>query len=220
MLRKILGKFQPLLYKAIKWYYAKPRWIEKRGLKIRLYPTVFHPSFYLSTDIILDYLLNLDINEKSLLELGAGNGLVSLYLAKYKNCKVIATDINPNAIKGLQENSRTNQVNLKVIESDLFDRVPFEQLDYIIVNPPYYAGEISAVDEYAFYAGAQLEYFSKFFSQILPYLKRNTIIYMILSETAPLETIAIHGDKVGVKMKVVDSKKKLGEIFLIYQLHF
>ena len=220
MLRKILGKFQPLLYKGIKWYYAKPRWVKKRGLKIRLYPTVFHPGFYLSTDIMLDYLLTLSIDGKSLLELGAGSGLVALYLAKNKNCKVTATDINPNAIKGLEENSQTNQVDLKVIASDLFDAVPFEKLDYIIVNPPYYAGEISAVDEYAFYAGTQLEYFSKFYSQIVPYLKNDTTVYMILSETAPLAKIKMRGEQEKIKMKTVYSKRKIGEFFFIYQLYF
>ena len=138
MIKSVLGKLQPILYKGIRWYYSKPRILTKNGVKIHLLPSVFHPSLYLSTDIFLAYLLKQAINGKKILELGAGNGYISLYLSKFKNCQVTASDINPAAIQGLQWSRDLNQTTLEIIESNLFDSIPVQAFDYILVNPPYY----------------------------------------------------------------------------------
>ena len=172
----------------------------------------------MSTDIFLDYLLHLPIEKKSILELGTGNGFIALYLAKNKGCQILASDINPNAIKGLEESSLKNQVSLKIIESDLFDKIPFANLDMIIVNPPYYAKAVSTVDEYAFYCGDNFEYFKRFFVQILPYLEQKTTVLMILSETAPLNTIRNIAQEKRIDYMEVYKKEKWKEWFFIYEL--
>ena len=218
MIRSILGKIQPVLYKGIQWYYAKPRILTKNGVKIHLLPSVFHPSLYLSTDIFLDYLLTQDIGEKRVLELGAGNGYISLSLAKFQHCTVTSSDINPAAIQGLKLSNELNQTNLNIIQSNLFDSITEESFDYILVNPPYYAKAIESDDEYAFFGGEKLEYFDQFFTQIQAFLVKGSQVLMILSETAPIELIKQKGLASSIKMDIVFQKKKLQEQFIIYWL--
>lgn len=218
MIRAALSKLQPWLYKGIKWYYRKPRILIKNGIKIHLLPTVFHPSLYLSTDIFLDYLLTLPIRGKKVLELGAGNGYISLYLSKFQQCQVTASDINPAAIEGLRLSASINDTQLELIASNLFDAIPTQKFDYIVVNPPYYPKTIQSDDEYAFYCGEKLEYFDQFFNQIRPYLDNKSDILMILSETAAIEGIAQKANKQNISMEIVFQQKKRNELFIIYQL--
>lgn len=218
MFRYILQRVQPIYYKWIKWYYRIPRDIVKRGLRIKLYPSVFHPTHYLSTDIFLDFLMSQDVKDKRVLELGAGNGFISLYLAKHYNCLSFASDINPSAIKGLQENANFNQVKLTTFLSDLFDDIPTLTLDYILVNPPYYPGVPQSVDEYAFYAGNDYEYFIRFFDQISSYLLDGTIVYMILSDNQYVQPVIELAQNVNITFTICHEQVKKNENFIVYQL--
>ena len=56
---------------------------------------------------------------KDVLELGTGTGYVAIASSK-EGKKVIATDINPLAIEACKINAKLNNINLKVIQSDLF----------------------------------------------------------------------------------------------------
>jgi len=213
-------RLQPLFYRGIKWYFRKERTIEKRGILIDLLPSVFHPSLYLSTDILLDYVLSLDIENKSILELGCGNGFISLYLAKFKNVKMYASDINPKAVEGIKNNAQKNKVKIEVYQSDLFDDILVEQLDYILVNPPYFQKAINSNDEYAFFAGEDLEYFKKFFRQIIPYIKQGTKPFMILSENVDIEQIRSISNRYNIYFKIELQISKNREEFLIYSFSF
>lgn len=213
-------RLQPFFYRGIKWYFRKERTVRKRGIEIQLLPSVFHPSLYLSTDILLDYVLNLDIENKSILELGCGNGFISIYLTKFKKVKMHASDINPKAIKGIQKNALKNNIKIEIYQSNLFDSIPKKQLDYILVNPPYFQKEITSNDEYAFFAGEDLEYFKKFFQQILPYIKHGTKVLMILSENVDLEQIRLLAKANNISLNIDFTTTKNREIFFIYSLSF
>lgn len=218
MIHWLLKKGQPILYFLIKKYYSIPRRINKRGIKIQLLPTVFHPSIYKSTDVLLDFLLTQPIANKNILELGAGNGLISLFLSKFKNCNVTATDINPNAIKGLEESQVLNDVQLEVLESNLFDKIPLQSFDYILVNPPFYAKTPKTDDEYAFYCGVNFEYFQQFYFQLQKFLMPNTICYLILSNNAPIPAIHSIAENFNLKFLTVSIQSFSTEELHIFQL--
>lgn len=217
-MNKIISLLQPVIYPAIKWYYRKPRTIQKRGIRMQLNPSVFHPSYYLSTDIFLDFLLNQNLKGKRVLELGTGNGFTALYLAKFETTITYASDINPNAIEGIEINAKSNQVEIQSFLSDLFDDIPFLELDHIIVNPPYFSKEVSSVDEYAFFTGPNFAYFHKFFEQVKPYLRNQTKVWMILSENTKMSDLTKVGEEHSIKMTTIYEEVKKGELFLIYEL--
>jgi release factor glutamine methyltransferase len=170
--------------------------------------------------MLLDYVLELPVDSKSVLELGAGSGFISLYLAKNRDCHVLASDINPNAINGLEESALLNQVNLQLVQCDLFDKIPRIQFDYILINPPYFDKTISSIDEYAFYAGEDLDYFSRLFDQIKQYISPKTKVIVILSETAPLKNLFNMAQSAGLFFQQVHQQKKRNETFFIFELDF
>ena len=79
----------------------------------------------------------MSLKGKKFLEPGAGSGLISIYAAK-KGARVTATDINPVAIEFLRDNSEENNVQIDIIQSDLFENIPLQHFDIIAINPPYY----------------------------------------------------------------------------------
>lgn len=218
MIYRLPKKLQSLWYACFKWHYRKERVVNVRGLDLTILPTVFHPSLYLSTEIFLDYILSLKLINKSTLELGTGNGLISIYLAKHLNLEVHASDINPATIKGIQLNSAKYGLSIQSYHSDLFDNIPEQSFDYIFINPPFYQKSITEDSEYAFFAGENLEYFHKLFRQLKQdYLKRSKVLF-VLSENAVIKDIMHIAKENGFELVVQKEVVKKGERFIIYTL--
>ncbi len=181
-------------------------------------PGVFHPAFFFSTKLLLEQLKNCDLHGKSLLELGAGSGLISVYAAK-RGAMVSASDISNRAIENVQQNAGLNKVNVDIYRSDLFGSIEQKTFDYIIVNPPYFKKNALAEHEYAWYCGRNGEYFEKFFSQLDRYTNSGTKAFMVLSEECDIDMIKRFAKANNVKMSVVMTRKVYWERNYIYQLH-
>ena len=217
-MRKLIYKIQFLIYPLILWYYRKPRVITKRGIKLWLNESVFHPSFYLSTDLLLDYVISHKLDGKKILELGCGSGFISLYLAKNYRVEMFASDINPKAIKGIIKNAKTNNLTIDIYESDLFSNIPALDFDFILVNPPYFKAPVKSLNQYAFYTGENHEYFLNFFRQIKTYIKKDTKVILILSENVKLHEIKKIASTNFLKLNADQSVIKFGERFDLFIL--
>ncbi len=194
--------------------------VQFRGLNLLLKPTVFHPSLYLTTETLLDYLLTIDLNHKSVLELGCGSGAISLYLASKMNVSSYASDINPSAIDGLIANCEAENLEIRTFNSDLFDSIPLKVIDVVILNPPFFNNPIKSVDEYAFNTGEDFQYFKKLSRQLLE--RKNYIgeVYMILTDKCDLESILSYFDNSKFKKETVHDVVSLGERHYIYNITF
>src|SRR6218665_2258260 len=95
--KKILNAFHPLLKPISAWYLSRTRIYKYDNISVRIHPGVFHPGLFFSTKLLLEYLKGQPIQEKHLLELGAGSGLISVVAAK-RGARVTGSDINPTAI--------------------------------------------------------------------------------------------------------------------------
>lgn len=89
---------------------------------------------------------------KNLLDIGAGNGILSLMAnSLYYLEEVFAVEIQDQKAKILEENIKFNAIeNIEIINKDLNSLdFPINSLDYIITNPPYYKyeGNIANKDE-------------------------------------------------------------------------
>lgn len=77
----------------------------------------------------------------SVLDLGCGSGVVSVFAAQRAG-RVVATDINPAAVRCTRINALLNGVDgkVEVREGDLFAPLAGERFDVIVFNPPYLPG--------------------------------------------------------------------------------
>src|SRR5215470_868186 len=100
LIRKISsGVARPLTLR----YLSKERSYFSNGITLKILPGVFHPGLFFSTKYLLSYLENFDLKNKSLLELGAGSGLIS-FIAEKREAIVTASDLNERALEGLRIN--------------------------------------------------------------------------------------------------------------------
>ena len=187
-MRSIIKKItHPFLKLGLKLYYIKPRSFCYKNICVKVHPDVFPPHLTLSTKILLDFISELNLNQKKFLELGCGSGIISIYASK-KGASVTATDINKTALSFLEKNSKKNKVFIKILFSNLFDAIPNLDFDYIFINPPYYPKKPKNTKEKAWFCGENFEYFEALFEQIR--LKKiQSKIYMILSEDCQIEKI-------------------------------
>jgi len=185
MIKRILFR---ILYPLSKIYLSKVRTYKYNDIAVKVLPGVFHPGLFFSTKILLKYLTGLELKDKTLLELGAGTGLISIIAAK-QNSKVTAADINSAAIKNIALNAEMNKVELNIIQSDLFDNIPPQVFEVIIINPPYFPKDPKNNDEYAWFCGSDFRFFKYLFAQIGDYICASTKTIMILSEDCDIEMI-------------------------------
>lgn len=217
-MRKILKKIaSPFLQKASVIYLKKRRKYSFKDITVWVEPTVFPPFITISTKLLLEFIEPLDLKGKTFLELGCGCGIISI-LAAQKGAFVTATDINQIALNALEENAKENQVNIEIIESDLFQKIQNRTFDFVVINPPYYPRKPMSVAENAWFCGENFEYFESLFSQLPIYLTKENSTYMILSEDCELEKIKAIAFQNKITFHVEQVTKVLGEVNLIYKL--
>lgn len=188
-IRKALFKRSgPLLQWWAKHYFTKARKYKHHGISGVILPGVFFPHLTWSTSILMDHLAREDLRGKTFLELGCGSGFISVLAAK-KGAKVTASDIYVKAIENAQLNAKSNAVDIKFIQSDLFDEIPKQPFDFIVINPPYYPKNPTTDEEKAWYCGKDFQYFQKLFSQIQSYFGSHSKVILILSEDCEIDRI-------------------------------
>lgn len=216
MIRKLLKKITyPFLKLGTKTYFSKPRLYEYEGVEVMVMPDVFPPHYTISTKIILDFIKPLNIEHKTVLELGCGSGIIALY-ASSKKAEVTASDINKTALKMLSNTSLKNAYELNIIESNLFDSIKNQGFDYVIINPPYYAKTPKNIKEQAWFCGENFEYYTALFSQLVS--RNDKTVLMILSEDCDLKTIQSLAAQNNLKFILQLEKKVLGEKNYIFKI--
>lgn len=90
----------------------------------------------ISVEVILKILKENNINK--MLEIGCGTGIVSITvdLESKRKMDITALDISSYAIKNTTINKKNLKSNIKILESDLFEKVS-GKFDLIYSNPPY-----------------------------------------------------------------------------------
>jgi len=199
-MRRLPAKIiSPALQFFIKHYFKKPRNYSYKTIKGIVLPG------------------NYDLKEKRFLELGCGTGLISVFAAK-NGANVLSSDINPVAIENANLNAINNKIHINTVISDLFEKIPSEIFDFIIINPPYYPKTPKNHAEEAWFCGEHFEYFEKLFPSLPQYFGKNSNVFMILSEDCDFSSISKIALKNKVQFKEIFQQRKYGEISLIYQL--
>ncbi|SER76770.1 Methyltransferase small domain-containing protein [Propionibacterium cyclohexanicum] len=96
------------------------------------------PDYVLSVSPASISLAQLTIPDRlgSALDLGTGCGIQALHLARHC-ARVVATDLNPRAVRMAQLTAQLNRLDVDVRAGSLYEPVSDERFELIVSNPPY-----------------------------------------------------------------------------------
>jgi release factor glutamine methyltransferase len=192
------------------------------NLDLLITPQVFNPKLFGSSPFLLEYLSRYPLTAScKVLDLGCGSGLLGIQLAKM-GARVIATDINPQAVWVAAVNARLNScpATYETRQGSLYDPVAreAEKFDLIVMNPPYYAHVPRTPIEQAFMAGSELEVLTGMLAGAAALLKPKGFVLAVVSSTIPLEVSLKAANQAGLSWQIVARRRYWAEWHLIYQL--
>jgi release factor glutamine methyltransferase len=110
-----------------------------RGLELVVVPGVLDPALFFSGEVLVDALRRTVRSGDQVLDLGTGSGVGAIAAATAGARRVIATDVDPNAVRCARANAALHGLagRIEVREGDLFEPVADEQFDVVAFNPPW-----------------------------------------------------------------------------------
>ena len=132
--------------------------VEHLPNRIALFDSVFWDAR--DTVSLRELIANTDfVKGKSVLEIGTGSGLLSLYCLKYGAASVIATDVNQLAVENARYNAKQmgfeDRFEVRLVPLDDAGAYSVietsERFDLIISNPPWEDAKPERIDDYAYY---------------------------------------------------------------------
>jgi release factor glutamine methyltransferase len=187
----------------------------------QVYEDVYEPAE--DTFLIADSLAQIVKEGTTVLDVGTGCGILAIVAAK-KAEKVIATDVNPHAVKCARLNAKINGVAPKIYIrlGDLFQPVQkTESFDVIVFNAPYLPSSQREQRTWLGRAwaggptGRQL--IDRFIVEAPHYLKRNGRILLVQSSLANTDETLEKFRKASLKAQVIAEKKVSFETIAVIQ---
>ena len=118
------------------------------------------------------------------LDMGTGSGIQAIAAAKKPEVwRVLAVDINPEAVETARWNAEEAKVSdkISIVLLDLFSGIDHKRFNWILFNPPYLPSE-GAGDEVSWVGGARgCELIERFLAEAPDHLKPDGAILMIYS---------------------------------------
>ncbi|MGL4251924.1 MAG: HemK family protein methyltransferase, partial [Metamycoplasmataceae bacterium] len=112
-------------------------YVEMSNVKIKVNKKVLIPRYETEELIEIAKELIIKNNYIRILDLCSGTGFIGIALKKWNaNLDIVCSDIDRNAISQSKINAKLNNVDVKIIKSNIFEKISSE-FDLIISNPPY-----------------------------------------------------------------------------------
>ena len=90
-------------------------------------------------------------DDLTVFDIGTGTGVLAAVLARRGLSKIVATDLDLRALACAQENLQRLQVNVELLQADLFPPAEWGLADLIVCNPPWLPARPSSPLEHAVY---------------------------------------------------------------------
>lgn len=149
----------------------------------------------------------------SVLEIGTGSGIISMFIEDI--AQVIATDINPQAVKCAKLNG------IDVIMTDLFDGINGkEKFDLIVFNPPYLPSEGQKTDMDILWDGGPngRGTINRFLDQVKDYLTEDGRILLLASSLTGIEQIIARMESIGFVVDEIMGEKHFFERLVVLRV--
>jgi release factor glutamine methyltransferase len=196
------------------------RWVSAAGFRLAVYPTVFHPKLFLTSEFFARFLATIELAGKRVADVGTGSGILALAAAR-AGATVVALDINPQAVNAAIDNSRANGFGDRVtaMRSDLMSALtPGFLFDVIISNPPFFSGEPRDVADRAWVAGPGYRDILSLFEQAHERLKPSGTMYVLLSSDSDLHFLGQLIARAGFRARMATAFSIMIESMIIYEL--
>ncbi|GAC1672260.1 MAG: hypothetical protein NVS9B2_19870 [Steroidobacteraceae bacterium] len=142
-LARLLGKAMGLGYRLIgKDRYDDFRLERIQGAPLVVIPSVFNPKVPRTGEFLASHIDSRLLHDDSdVLDMGTGSGVCAIVAARLAR-RVVAVDINPEAVRCAGINCLLNHLEQKVDirHGDLFAPVVTERFDLVVFNPPFLRG--------------------------------------------------------------------------------
>jgi release factor glutamine methyltransferase len=207
-MKQIFAIYDKMRARAIGDYYEA----ECNGLKLKVHKNVYSPDQFSDSTFFSNELPKIVAN-KSLLEIGAGTGIIGISCA-LNGAKVVMTDINPDAINVAKENVKSHDLNIPIIKSDIYDSLGVdEKFDYIFWSHPYNNWS-EPVEDMLLRSGLDYKYNSlkKYIEGAKNHLTPNGRLLLGTGNSADLETMVKLADENNYSIRIL----KAGEMPLAF----
>ncbi len=191
------------------------------GFELSIRPTVYDPRYYRAPEFFAEFIGELDLTDKKVADVGTGSGIQALAAARAGASRVVAIDINPNAVTAAAANARANGFVDRVFPavSNLFFSIdPTARFDVIFTNPPFCDGKAWDVADRAWRAGERYKDIAPLFEQARARLTPGGTMYMVISSHAELDVVEAIVTRAGFAARVIRERRVLFETLLIYEL--
>ena len=166
--------------------HKEPYVTEILGKEIIVYPNVMSPKYDWSPRFHIENMP--DQKGKEFLEIGCGSGVLSLFATFQGAKKIVAVDINPNAIQNTRANfQKYNFQNFEIVESDVFEKVG-GKFDTINFAAPYHGNTPKDILEYGV-SDPEYRALKMFLKGAKDFLKENGQIILGFSNTGDLDLL-------------------------------
>jgi release factor glutamine methyltransferase len=196
-------------------------WRTKVGrMHLSVHPTVFHPRYFISSERFANFIAELDLRGKRVIDVGTGTGILAIAAAHAGSESVIATDINPNAALSVRDNALRNGAGPQVtaVCMDLLSGfAPLPTFDVIISNPPKHAKEPRDLADRGWHAGPNHRDVAALFSQAHERMKPGGRLYVMFSSDSELDLIDTLIERARLRSRVVQRCSIFIESFVLYE---
>ncbi|ASR36973.1 methylase [Prauserella marina] len=160
--------------------------IDIAALGARIHPSygVFAPTRDEYVDLVAGVAFPQGVDHPVVFDIGTGTGVLAAILAKRGAREVVATDINPRAVRCARENMRRLGFSDRgrVAEADLWPGSQ-QRADLIVCNPPWLPGHPTSPLELGIYDPAS-DVLNRFLSELPQHLTPRGEGWLILSDLA------------------------------------
>jgi release factor glutamine methyltransferase len=148
------------------------------------------------------------------LDLGTGSGIGAIFAAR-RAARVVATDINPEAVRCAQVNALALHLDhkIRVRAGDLFQPVRGEQFDTILFNPPFYRGQPRDMVDSAWRSP---DVFDRFLRELPAYLCPGGFALIVLSTDGDVADALFSAKHLAVRP--VRRRDLINEILTVYEI--
>ena len=181
------------------------------GRKIRPFFGTYFPTRFEHLILFDNWMKRYEGEKKSAIDIGIGSGVLSLQMLKHGFGKIYATDTNPNAIVGVNEELKRSRLESKVdlMHGDLFANCS-EETELIVFNPPWLPAshDLEGIDQAIYYDKGL---FPRFFAEAVKHLKPNGQVAILFSNLGEITGV---GEEHPIKKELAEGGRFKEELFI------